>query len=505
MGPEERRKQAVKRQQEIINLAHAENRDLTAEEQAEFDGLQETIRSAEAEITLENNQRGMHGGDNEGEEPPNAEGGVDEERARVRNIMDMCRNFNVDSETERGYIEEGTSTEEVRTLIMESLIQNNGPVGARVTRDESDKFRAAASDALLIRSGINVEDPEEGAKSLAGMSLRDLAIESMARNGQANASDLIRMSSDDLYQQLVRDYYNPTSAFPAILDNTINKSIVQMYQETPTTFQNWTTKGSLQDFKETKDREYVIGGTGDFTKVPENGELKADSPKTESLPSRKLDTYGLQFSMTRQAFIDDDIGFVSRVPGLYASRAKKTIDKNVYKVLMDNGKIFDGKALFHSDHKNIIASGTKPTQQSIQDMILAMQKQVDQFGEAIYMTPKHIIVPVGYGFDLYVILHSAQVVGSGNNDANPLFNYNIDVIESPVLNALAGNNALPWFIVADPISAKSIQVDYLNGNEMPTVRRMEAPGVLGFTWDIFLDWGIAVRDFRGIAKNPGVK
>ena len=59
-------------------------------------------------------------------------------------------------------------------------------------------------------------------------------------------------------------------------------------------------------------------------------------------------------------------------------------------------------------------------------------------------------------------------------------------------------------MAANPASAKSIQVDYLNGQEMPTFRRMEAPGVLGFTWDIYLDWGIAVRDFRGIAKNPGV-
>ena len=77
-------------------------------------------------------------------------------------------------------------------------------------------------------------------------------------------------------------------------------------------------------------------------------------------------------------------------------------------------------------------------------------------------------------------------------------------MQSPVLNALAGTGAAPWFTVADPSSAKSIQVDYLNGQEMPVVRRMEAPGVLGYTWDIYMDWGISVRDFRGIAKNAGV-
>ena len=46
-------------------------------------------------------------------------------------------------------------------------------------------------------------------------------------------------------------------------------------------------------------------------------------------------------------------------------------------------------------------------------------------------------------------------------------------------------------------------MDYLNGQETPTVRRMEVPGTLGFVWDMYLDWGISVRDFRGIARNDG--
>ena len=63
--------------------------------------------------------------------------------------------------------------------------------------------------------------------------------------------------------------------------------------------------------------------------------------------------------------------------------------------------------------------------------------------------------------------------------------------------------ATPWFIVADPLSAKSIEVDYLNGAETPQVRRMEKPGVLGFHWDVYMDWGITALDYRGIFKNGG--
>lgn len=393
--------------------------------------------------------------------------------------------------------------DQVRCAVLEKMQKDGAPINVSVNADEGDKFRDAATDALVLRAGVRVAKPAEGAGELRGMSLRDLAVECLVREGE-DARSLIRMSADDLYSSLSRQFYNPTAAFPAILDATIRKSVVELYNQVPTTFQEWTTDGSLSDFKETSDHEYLIGGMGDFEEVPENGEIKADLPKTELLPTRKLKTFGKQFSMTRQAFVNDDIGFLTRVPGLYATKAKKTIDKQVYQVLYYNQAIFDKKALFDKTHNNLIAKGAKPSQQSVQEIILQMQKQTDPFGDAIYVNPKFIIVPVGYEFDLAVMLHSTQVTGSNNNDYNPMYNYPLKVVQTPILNALAGNNPVPWFMVADPMSARSVHVDYLNNQKTPTIRRMEAPGVLGFTWDIYMDWGITVRDFRGIAKNPGV-
>jgi hypothetical protein len=492
-----RKDQIMQRQQELVNAAKTERRELSTEEQVEFDELQREL------VTLGSiggqpieGQKGAESGSTTEQTVQRA---IEMERQRVAEVTDLCRSFNLSPDD---YIKTGKNIEAVREVVIEQLQRTSAPISVRVTSDEGDKFRERATDALMMRSGVKVERPTDGSSQMRGMSLRDLAVECLTREGQDTMA-LLRMSHTEMYDNLSRQFYNPTAAFPAILDNTIKKSIVQLYEQVPTTFQAWTTKGSLKDFKETQDHEYVIGGAGDFLKVGENGELKADKPSSALLPSRKLDTYGKTFSMTRQSFINDDIGFLTEIPGLYATRAKKTIDKQVYSLLYNNAKIFDGVDLFHSKHNNLLTEGSKPTQAAIQKMILQMQKQTDQFGEAIYITPQHIIVPVGYEFDLAVILHSAQVTGSGNNDVNPLFNYPINVVQTPVLNALAGANAAPWFTVANPTSAKSIQVDYLNGQETPTVRRMEAPGVLGFTWDIYHDWGIAVRDFRGMTKNPG--
>lgn len=518
MNKRQQRAMKIAAQQALVN--GAAGRELTAEESAQFENLQREINALTLEIEAEERQQSQGAatpqaaGEGTGNGQPaaapqgqrNLEGqdaatrAVAAERQRVQDITAMCRDFNVDP---ADHIRDGHTVDQVRAAILEGLRQTGAPASVQVTRDEGDTFRQRATDALVLRSGIRLEHPAEGCNEFRAMSLRDLAIECLSREGQ-NTGALLRMSSDQIYGELSRQFYNPTAAFPAILDSTIRKSIVHLYNTVPTTFQAFTSKGTLKDFKETADHEYVIGGVGDFLLVPENGEIKPDKPRTEMLPTRKLDTYGKQFSMTRQAFINDDIGFLTEVPGLYATAAKKTIDKQVYKILFSNAKIFDGVALFADKHKNLMKTGSKPSQASIQAIITKMQKQTDQFGEAIYVTPRTIVVPIGYEFDLAVILHSTQVTGSANNDINPLYNYPLQIVQSPVLNGLAGTGACPWFMFADAASARGIQVDYLNGQETPTVRRMEVPGTLGFVWDIYLDWGISVRDFRGIAMNPGV-
>ncbi len=520
MTPEQRREAAILKQQAIVNAAKADgNRSLTAEEQAEFNSYQREIEQADAEIEAQ--ERGLGGNTGASGAPSDGQphmyspqqpqvlavpdtaqrDATTAERNRITEIMALCRDFDTDPSE---HIRNGDTLEQVRAAILEGLRSTGAPVDVQVTRDEEDTFRHRASDALLMRAGLPVESPAEGAGELRALSLRDLGIECLSRDGK-NISDLLRMHPDEMYSELCRQFYNPTAAFPAILDNTIKKSIVQLYNEVPTTFQEWTSKGSVKDFKMTPDHEYLIGGMGDFLLVPENGELKPMKPETKLLPNFKVDTYGRSFSMTRQAFINDDIGFLTEVPGLYAASAKKTIDKAVYSLLYNNSKIFDGLNLFDAKHNNVMEKGSKPAQAAIQAMILQMQRQKDPFGEAIYITPQNIIVPVGYEFDLAVIFHSAQVTGSANNDINPLYNYPLRTIQTPVLNAFAGDKPVPWFMTANPSSVRGIQVNYLNGQETPTVRRMETPGVLGFQWDIYLDWGITARDFRGIVKNPGEK
>lgn len=491
------REELIARQQELLNAARAAGRELTAEEQAEFDTCQRELDALDAAERQQAQPTATPESDLEAVRLA--------ERNRIREIENICRSFNLDAST---YVASGMSVDAVRSAVLDQLMQNGQPIAARGTADvevsnsAEDKFRRAAGDALVMRSGIEIEHPAEGARELMSMSLRDLFIES-----NPNESGLNRKSADELYSMASRQFFNPTAAFPSILDNAINKAYVEGHKKVQVTFDRFTKKGTLKDFKIT-DNKYLAGPTGEFLLVPEGGELKADKPSDEKLPTRQLKTYGRQFTLTRQAFINDDIELVTSLPARYAASARKTINRQVYDIIVNNAVIYDGTQLFTSAHKNVLATGTGITQAALQKMIMALQTQKDQFGQEIIIRPAKLVVPAGMAFDIYTILHSPMINTAGNTQAvNPLYRYanTIEVVEDPTINVLCGGfgNTMPWFLIGDTEDTSFIEVDYLNGQEIPTIRRMEAPGQLGFIWDIYLDWGVNVMDFRGAIKNPG--
>lgn len=511
--------QMIARQQQLVDAARAEHRDLNAEESAEYEKLQRKIADARqaagsahanpAPASTSTEGEGQRSASQTANPDPEAETrAAQAERERVLHIQSLCRQFDMDPAE---FINNGSTEDQVRAAVIDRLTRQSAPVASHITQvdDENDRFRRMASDSLVMRSGMMLDHPEEGARNLTGMSLRDLAIECLQRDGYQDGS-LLRKGPEEIYDIVAkRAFYNPESAFPAILDQTIEKAYKEGYNKAPVTFDRFTKKGSLRDFKK-HDNYYLAGPVGEFLEVPENGELKHDVFNDAHLPQRQLKTYGRQFTLSRKAFIDDDIGLVTSIPARYAASARKTINKQVYEILVNDTTIYDGAKLFGKEHHNLLASGTGVTQEAMQTMIMALANQKDQFGEAIIIRPATIVVPSGMRFDMYTLFFSPTINTSDNTQAvNPLYAYrdSIEVVEDPTINALCGGfgSVMPWFLFGDQSDTDGIEVDYLNGQEIPNIRRMETPGTLGFVWDIYLDWGISVMDYRGIVKNPGIK
>lgn len=502
--------QKILRQQQILNLVKSAGRELTAEERSEFDSLQREIETLATEI--ENEER-------QAENPPASEEGsggergaetvqraLQQERTRISEITSLCREFGMDDQMQ-GFIDSGDTVESVRAAVIDHMRQNGAPLNghAQVETDEQDKFRDAASDAILMRGGITPEHTAAGARELMGMSLRDLLIECLAAEGQMGMN---RRSADELFTIMQRQFFNPTAAFPSILDNAINKAYVEGHRTVPVTFDRWVKRGTLKDFK-THDNNYLGGPAGEFLEVNEGGELKHDTWSDKKRPTRKLKTYGRQFTLTRQAFINDDIDLITKMPARYAASARKTQNKQAYQILVNNPVIYDGGNLFGKEHKNVLAKGTGITRESVQGMIMALSNQKDEFGEVCIIRPAVLVVPSGYSFDMYTLFFSPTVNTTDNTQAvNPLYQYRetISIVEDPTINVLCGGfgKQMPWWLLGAREDTDFVEIDYLNGQDVPNIRRSEVPGTLGFVWDIYLDWGFSVMDFRGAIKNPGV-
>jgi len=477
--------QKIARQQEIVNAAKSAGRGLNADEQKEFDNLQREIDALKAEITDENK---VHG---------EAERAVIAERNRVSEITALCRDFDLDP-TE--YIRSGVSVDAVRTAILVKLKEERkasvaGIPGVTVTKDEADKFRAAASDAILMRGGRIPEKPADGAKELRGMKLRDLAIECLTRAGISGAH---RMTDDELFRAAL----TPDSQFASILSDSVNKSMATAYRTAQTTYQRWTGRGSNPDFKGAT--HYQISEAGDLLPMTQSGEFKFDE-MTDQGVTKAIATFGRSFGFTRQALINDDIGVLTRVPESYVRAAKRGINRLVYRMLGTNPVIFDGAQLFTSGdpHNNMASQGSNISVAAVSDGRRSMRIQKNLRGnEILNIGPRFLIVPAARETEAQQFL-SNTLVPTTQANINP-FVGTLELVADAELDALVENGKpYPWFLAADPADIDTIEVTYLNGDDMPKLESQVGFDFLGIKWRIYIDYGVTVLDYRGLYMNPG--
>lgn len=411
---------------------------------------------------------------------------MEQERKRTSEITAMFRDFDVEGADEAIVL--GKSVEEAREMVMDQLRARNKGVSVTMGEAESDKFRAAAQDAVLMAAGIPVADAAPGANELRGHSLVELARESLQREGlQANFGDNM---------ELARQAINSTSTFPAIMSNLANKSVMVGFNEAETTFQLWAGKGFNRDFKEAA--RVALSEAGTLELVPEGGQFKQDS-FGEASARTKVATYGKLFSLTRQAIINDDLGLFSKIATKYGSAAKRLVNKMVYAQLTGNVKMQDNVALFDTKHGNVAGTGEALSVKAIAKAITAMRRQKGIQGEAtLNITPKYLVVPPELEMTAYQIVNStAAVDGVNSGVVNPYKGRFIVVADAELTDPDA------WYLVADATQHDTIEVTYLNGVETPRLETRQGFDVDGIEYKVAFDCGVSALDFRGVFKNAG--
>ncbi|WP_254915723.1 ClpP-like prohead protease/major capsid protein fusion protein [Shewanella sp. Shew256] len=338
---------------------------------------------------------------------------------------------------------------------------------------------------LMTRAGHAKAEADNG---YASYNLRELARASLVDRG-------IGVASMTPMQMVGLAFTHSSSDFGSILLDVANKSVLMGWETAEETFERWTKKGQLGDFKIAK--RVGLGDFNSLREVREGAEYKYVTVGDHS-QQIALATYGELFTITRQAIINDDMSMLTDIPMKMGFAAKGTIGDLVYAVLTQNPKLADGKALFHADHGNL-GSGA-PSVASLDAARMLMRKQKSG-NRTLNIRPEFVLCPVALETTFNQIIKSSSVKGADVNAgiANPIQNFAEVIAEA----RLDDSSAAAWFLAAGQ-GRDTIEVAYLDGIDTPYIEQQQGFTIDGVATKVRIDAGVAPLDYRGLVKSTGV-
>lgn len=423
------------------------------------------------------------------------------ERARITGIRNLARAHDLPQALEDEMINRGTTLERAQAEVSALLETRRGQgPGYHVSQgqDESQKFRAAALDSLLMRCGCGrygadprAKDPKpaDGADELRAYSLRELAREMLARSGGDARGDIMGVVGRAL----------TTTDLPHLLVETSRRVLMDAFEVAPETWREWASTGSATDFKKTA----AIGIEGDVKPLPlpEYGELQ-EGRLAENAEEYQIATYARKLVISRQAIINDDLNALQTVPRLYGEQTAELVGDVAYAALLDATlKMGDGKPLFDASHKNLFAGkGGTPTVENLGAVVTGMKLQKDSFGRTISIQPKVFLAPVSLEVAAEAFfatqINGAYVVG---NQATPLANnpYGGTYFKRVYDRRLDDVDPATWYLLA---LRNTVTVYFLGGVESPYIESQTNFETDGFESKVRMDVGAKALRWVTMAK-----
>jgi phage head maturation protease len=435
---------------------------------------------------------------------------VKAERERVGAIQSICNGEF--PEIEKEAVSAGWTPEVTTKKVLETIRAERPSASVHVSvkaRPEGGEMRKTIEAAMCLRCGVsaNMLEKSYGAQTVeAGMAdmdmpLRQLLIECMKMDGIPY--------SRGFDNETIRAAFSSVS-LPGILSNVANKKLLQSYEAQPVIATKLCSTGDLNDFKE-NDR-FRLTDVGDLMPIAADGEIK-DGGLVEESAKNQLETYGKKFCLTRKMIINDDLGAFMKVPTAMGNRAARLIDQLFFSRLLKNPTQIDGKALFHSGHKNLLTGATSAlSADSIKKAIQLFLDQVDADGQPISVEPRFLLVPTALKHLAIELTQGATLIMAGGSDnvvrpsLNVIADENLQVVSSPYLanSAYEGNSNAAWYLFGAPGQVDTFEVGYLNGKRTPTVERGETDfNTLGMWFRVYFDLGVREQDHRGMVKANG--
>lgn len=407
----------------------------------------------------------------------------------------------------------GASLEEARTIALERHFDARSAAPAEQIRSQTsvtggeDLRRAAAADGLR-NAILHRHNPGKHTLTDAGRMYRGLRVLDMARQYlEDNGHDCRGLSPNELASRALHlDGHragggHSTSDFPFILADVATKELRDDYENSPRTFLEWTSTGTLPDFKEVK-----VNQLGDFPSldpVIEGGEYQLGTIG-EAREAVSVSKYGRRILFTWEMLIDDDLEAFMRLASRIGFATANLESDLVYNHLLANPAMGDGNNLFDSVNHGNVTAGALDTANAIANvgaMRAALRKQTGIDGRKINLTLRTLIVPAELETAADQLLTS--ITPNQNTQANPFANgrFPLTAVAEPRLD---DQSLVEFYGAGDPNMVETIRVSRLRGEDGPMTTQRVGFEVDGVEIKVRHVVGVKAIDWRNLVQSNGV-
>ncbi|TCP30700.1 ClpP-like prohead protease/major capsid protein fusion protein [Sphingomonas sp. BK235] len=422
------------------------------------------------------------------------------ERARASTIRNEVSRARLDGAFADTLVNEGVSITDARTRIIDQIaatapvITNYSPATIPAAQ-----FQARA-DAMSLAIAHRANPRNELTADARGFAGRRLIV--LARDFLDSTGVSTRNMSDPEVAMAVFRYRQPRNAgqhatgdFPAVLANTVTRTLRRGYELAPRTFRPFSRQVSVPDFRPVS--RVALSDISAMQQVAEGAEYQY-ATVGDSAEQYTVGKWGQIISLTWETIINDDLGAFDRIPQAMGQEAAQVEGDVVYAILLSNPLMADGVPLFHASHGNLAAAGSNISIDSLQAGRTAMRTQRAPKGRFTSATPAHLVVGPLREQQANQFT-SANYQATINGDINPDYNRALQPqVEPRILD-------YSFFLAADPNAQPidTIEYAYLAGYEGLQTEERQGFEVDGIDIKGRLVFGAKAIDHRGLYKNPG--
>jgi hypothetical protein len=244
-------------------------------------------------------------------------------------------------------------------------------------------------------------------------------------------------------------------------------------------------------------------GALEFEEVGPTGELKHGTLGEESF-TNKAKTHGKLITITREDIINDDLGALTDRPRMLGRGGILKLNKVFWTKFMANSDFFKAA------NKNY-ASGaaTALGVDALTAAELLFLNQTDPNGNPLGVTPKILLVPNALNVLASQLMRALELRDTTSSTKYPTSNPHAGKFETERSSYLSdttitGYSTKAWYLLASPEELATIEVVFLNGQEIPIIESADADfNTLGVQLRGYYDFGCELQEYRGGTKSKG--